>query len=784
MTPSCRYLEVYDLEEGGLTEWGRRVWTQARSRRFSDAFDTKSKRYLHTFRERHDLPPEPPLPEAKLDAVLRWLDENEFPRECPHEVARESDLCLFHLDPVERREREIAASEIRRHFLQCVRGERKADSSDGSRPMAKCFVGAKLGELDLRNQVIRSRDNRPIDLRLSRLEALSLDHATVGQPLQIEWATVSNGSFVNTQFDRAATFSQSVFDGDELRFRGARFTGANVDFSEVEFRASTVDFGKAEFHGDVTFARSDFGEDPGSTEEVTFHRARFANGDADFSGVTFAAPTGPVKAFLEWNGDPQPGLMEDPGGLDEAALRRFLDDRYDSLTGSQRSFDFKRTRFDGGDVIFARSEFGGRVNFGSARFSGGHAKFTGVKFGGDDTNFGRTEFRGEKLDFRGAKFGLEISFMARKRIREFTGKLLDDPDVESRREAEEIVARFVTNHFGGERVDFSGAAFETGEVDFQQTEFTLDHVSFVDSDFQGTTAAFSDAAFHADDVDFSRLGADSSTIHFKRTRSDSTIRMREARIGGGEFHQAPGDGRTLYDFEEATVGNLLLDAEGDTRVLDCFRFYRTDFDGFDFSRYNDDLSETNWLLHQTVNRDGSSSDSDGFHGEERAPGELEATYMKAKIGAKRVGHAKAVAEFFQKELYFRRHKYARTVRSSDASLLSRMLATWRWLANFTLWVITGYGERPFRVVGSSVAVIAAFAVAFGAAWASLPVDPPPAYDGFLGALLLSFESFTTLVLGGGDVAHRTVRLIGYAEGFIGAFLIALFVFTITRSIRR
>lgn len=58
------------------------------------------------------------------------------------------------------------------------------------------------------------------------------------------------------------------------------------------------------------------------------------------------------------------------------------------------------------------------------------------------------------------------------------------------------------------------------------------------------------------------------------------------------------------------------------------------------------------------------------------------------------------------------------------------------------------------------------------------------YRGLFGALLLSLESFPSLVLGGTTVEPRSMRFVANLQGFVGAFLIALLAFTLTRSLHR
>ena len=160
-------------------------------------------------------------------------------------------------------------------------------------------------------------------------------------------------------------------------------------------------------------------------------------------------------------------------------------------------------------------------------------------------------------------------------------------------------------------------------------------------------------------------------------------------------------------------------------------------------------------------------------------GQLENTYLKAKNGANEIGDAKAAAEFFRKEMLFRRYQYVTKFRQGD-SLRERAVAAGQWTANALLDITSGYGERPSRVVAFSVGVVLVFAGLFAIVWPTGPYG-----GGVVGYLLLSLESFVTLVLGGGvTVEEPRVRLLAQVEGFIGAFLIALFVFTLTRSIHR
>jgi hypothetical protein len=94
---------------------------------------------------------------------------------------------------------------------------------------------------------------------------------------------------------------------------------------------------------------------------------------------------------------------------------------------------------------------------------------------------------------------------------------------------------------------------------------------------------------------------------------------------------------------------------------------------------------------------------------------------------------------------------------------------------------SGYGARPSRVVLFSLAIILGFTPIF---WILRPNPPYPSLP-VLGYLLVSFESFATGIRAGGpELTDPAVRLVSEIETFIGAFMIGLFVFTLTRSINR
>lgn len=227
-----------------------------------------------------------------------------------------------------------------------------------------------------------------------------------------------------------------------------------------------------------------------------------------------------------------------------------------------------------------------------------------------------------------------------------------------------------------------------------------------------------------------------------------------------------------YDTSSATLGSLnIYSNDQDTPLFEGILINHTTFDGFDFSAYEADLRETNWRLHTTA--DSFAANSLDYSAREK-------TYLKAKNGAERVGSTQAAAEFFRRELLNRRHTHSE--RASKAVFGSKdwTVARYQWLANRIFEVTAGYGERPRATIQTTFATTLAFA---GLYWLLLPTPP---YDiGVAGYLLFSLASFVTLVFGGvSPPSNPVVQFLAQLEGLLGAFLIALFVFTLTRSVHR
>lgn len=220
--------------------------------------------------------------------------------------------------------------------------------------------------------------------------------------------------------------------------------------------------------------------------------------------------------------------------------------------------------------------------------------------------------------------------------------------------------------------------------------------------------------------------------------------------------------RLSYDFTDATVGDLTL---SNPEHVTSLRFEDTRFDGFRFDLLKSELRDTDWQLHEPENEDSLS------------PEQLENLYLRAKNGAKEIGATGAAAEFFVREMRHRRASHRCRMLTGN-SALGRLSAIVPWGGNIALSLTCGYGERPLRPLSFSVLVILAYAALFALADASIPYPTPQGY------LIFSVEGFVSLLVGQPETTDSTLSFLIVSESFIGAFILALLVFTLTRSVSR
>ena len=585
------------------------------------------------------------------------------------------------------------------------------------------------------------------------------------------------GSRINIEYE-----PQSEAEFSDLSFTDSEFTGAHVEMSAIkvagELNMEGTDFRQTDL--DLTDARI--------SQDFKLGGAKFSENQVDFNGL----------------------ITEDSIQLDGTIFERNnLISFEDCTIGSGATFEntvqnSTQINYHGAtienDCIFSDATLSGKeINFSDFQVSS-DLDFTNTTIDAQTVNFDELKVPDGRLSFNRSNITAErVNFThAQLDVAEFTNSMLDT-DVTSFDDTKCTST-----------VTFQQAEL-TGQISFNQVTFRNGPVSFRGID-----------ATHAD-LRFVGTGTGNNKSSESRT---IPVDFSEGTVLSGQFQQPKSPG-TYYDFTEATVGNLELeyheDSDSAEPLFSYFRFFETSFEGFDFSKsvYRKQLKENNWRL-DTVPTDSQTNQSSPSgltfdltpfsaspitllmtqinktvrllrHGSDpdNPFDGLESTYRKAKIGADEQGDSDASSKFFQKELLFRRRTHGqrvwlRNVGSSEdlPTTWERLHRAWLWITNWMLWITSGYGERPWRVVLSSLGVIVMFTFVYATVWNITSASRPPELEGFSGVFTLSAEMFTAIILGGSEVDALPIRVISYFEGFIGSFFIALFVLTITRSVRR
>lgn len=834
MTETCRYFDSDEWDERLKRHVGR-VWdvqdlVEAYKDEEIDVSEVIEEDTDHIFE----------LDMDDVVAIWRGTEPRGFDtisEYCPHEV-EEDGLCVFHLPVSEKDD-----GETKDELLKKIEQGGKEN---------KYFIGARFEELDLAHEVLESEDdNNPIDFRFAEIDELNMDGAIVRQPWYISRSTIGKSYFPRTVFEGVSYFRRAKFRGKlhsrhaEFRevsyFSGAEF-GGGVDFRRAEFGGESY-FYYAKFRGGSSFSNAEFGGES-HFRNAEFRGVSYFSGaefgrDSDFSDAEFRGKSyfrdaefgrGSDFRYAEFGGYSSFRYAEfegksyfndaEFGGNSNFRLAEFRGVSYFSSAEFEASSKFRRAEFER-KSHFYDAKFRGSSNFRYAEFGEGskfrQAEFRGVsyfrhaKFRGDSdfrrAEFGRgsyfsdTEFEGDS-DFSDAKFRGESSFINAKfegdsdfSDTEFGGGS-DFKRAEFRGDSDFTSAEF------RESSNFNRAEFE-GDSDFQRVEFSGDSAflgakfkggsSFIrtkfgsGSDFRGAEFKGGYSDFH--DAEFNEwISFAESTLNnaiFRGTVA-SVIELDDATIYEGEI-QEPEDDSTFYDFTGTTFGDVTIRRRNcDHDLFDYFRVYRTDFDGFDFTDYKDELGSK-----PEIHEFGHNSDDEL----EETPAGLEATYLKAKDGAKKVGDHELASKFFIKEMQYRRDRYKDEIENEDLDWKRRAKLEFDRRVNWLYEMTSGYGEKPIRVILTSLSVVVLFTFLYpfwgirqtgdgtartlSYASASAPAE-------FLDVIAHSsyFSSVTFTTLGYGDL-HPVgfSRILSMVQSATGALLIALLIFVFGRSVK-
>jgi len=256
-------------------------------------------------------------------------------------------------------------------------------------------------------------------------------------------------------------------------------------------------------------------------------------------------------------------------------------------------------------------------------------------------------------------------------------------------------------------------------------------------------------------------------------------------------------GAVLYDCYRTTLGDVKFHGPDGQTVPNRIRFLRTKYDGYDFADTDElDLKKIDHRIHRFVDDatalpcycDDGTEHSGRYiidavlcptHQREQTSAALQSTYAYAKNGANAAGDNASAGTFFYLERAASRRDQFETATTTDArpGLRTRLNALSKWARSLLLAGTAGYGEHPYRVVVASFVTIVVFGYLFQS---SLVAGEASIVD----TMTLSLQSFISFVLGPPESTSLSVEILSAVEGFIGAFFIGLFVFTLTRRVHR
>jgi hypothetical protein len=711
------------------------------------------------------------------------LDDTAAETDVPGtEADRTVDTSVLHLSPAERTERDISDEEVRAAFLAAARhGD----------PDQKDLRGVTLPTLTLDKQTIEGVDRHAIDLRNATIAGISATFSTIRLPVRLDGATVGDITLDEAHIEESLSATDAEITGDfdafettfagDVTFERARFDG-RFNANEAVF-ANDVGFDDAVFEGPVEARAAEFYGDSNLLDDNTsftgvtfnsgtdFRQAEF--GFTHFERATFAAEAVFQEATFDGDAEFDDVVFEGPVDFDEV---RFDGDTGFADVAFRADVEFRGATFSGGeralddDVTFANSTFGGTADFEHARFR--YTSFESVTFTAR-AHFQEVTFTAD-ADFPNARFEGEADF-DETRFREdadFSGTVFSD------------------------RCVFRGAEF-TGGANFLEDDLTFEGASFAAAfDFHNaevTSANFIDTSFGGA-VDFTgTVFSDRVDFAAAQVEGDAYVDFTRAKIRSGRISQ-PADNWVRYDLTLASLGDVELAADGDDthrRLLDFFRFCRTEFtefDGqeFDFSSHREYLDRNSWAIHEFH----EPPDADLDYAVDMTSDVIETTYLKAKQSAAAVGNKKVAGEFRVKRQQFSRKQNLSVVHDATAPLPTRIKNLGRATENYFIGITCGHGMRPMRIGFSFVLAPLLYVpvYAFGGPLFRTAAGQVALGDVFTPAGLatlfeiarFSYVSYTTIGYGFLGPEGRGAEVLAASEAYLSVVLSAMLVYALVK----
>lgn len=279
----------------------------------------------------------------------------------------------------------------------------------------------------------------------------------------------------------AVSFYKASFSGGHANFSGSTFQGWKSDFEQTEFSGGAADFSNAQFLG----------------HSADFSNARFVGGDANFESASFFVATASFQKAEFSEGD---AIFRNVLFLKSSNKEDNIKTTYETTEEEKELWAEEEKRHlvererNPADTFFYEG-----TNFEDAVFAY-DAQFVGANFSNGPVRFRNAEFKGSHTDFEGAKFAKEIiSFFGTKFFSDATSfELADFAATTTLFESAEFgnhYASFSNATFSGGPAEFTGATFDTTIVDFTGSVFNGGHANFDATQFKVNDTYFCDVAF-------------------------------------------------------------------------------------------------------------------------------------------------------------------------------------------------------------------------------------------------------------------------------------------------
>jgi hypothetical protein len=458
--------------------------------------------------------------------------------------------------------------------------------------------------------------------------------------------------------------------------------------------------------------------------------------------------------------------------LEDTSIKNVREEVGDRACSFRETAEFMDTKFNRG-VLFDGVTFDEAALFGYTNFQKGGSFYnisasTGVDFNNAEFH-GHTAFDLSDLGiaaFLDCQFDKSVSFEEVTSGNDYTEVLMRKESGED--VSVDTIHKIAVAHKEATENEF--VKYYTGEMGTAAAIFNRANIegrtNMLDTKLRG--------GIRSEYADFEYL-----EVRFESSLETTTSLFHQSVIRRGIIHIV--NANCYIELRNTTLGAVEINPESESNPFINLYIDNTNFDRFEFSDYRTELEDIDWKI------DGA------YVGENyMPPTRREATYSKAKAGASQLGDRTAESKFSILEGRYRRKRYWNDFREAS-SLKPFMSNIYNFGANKVYDLLSKYGESPQRVFLWSIFTTIFFSLIYNASieWPSMNTlqvfssKHTIEFSYSIGSYILSIQSFTSFIVGQSSRELDTwMRLTASAESFVGAFLIALFVATIVRKIKR